>query len=151
MDDLTDHQHLWDGSEPQWVVAHLRGRQFPFDTLNGHGIDILDGEPGLMERIVAQMLRAGRPQIDYIDWDVHTSTPDQVLRQIDRIAQRVQKIRTRTTRELSMQALQIAAPLPGLRARLEGPHDDLGFLEAARAVWAIHLELLDLEDGRSRS
>lgn len=146
MSDLATFRYLWDGSAPEWVIAELQGHwRLPLNTQTGELLSILDGEPLLIERVVQRMQREGRPLLDYVDWDVQHTTSEKVLDSIETISQRVWRIRTRTTRALGEQALQITAPLKEIRTRLGASEDRKELLEAARKVWSVHLELLELE------
>ena len=146
MSDLAQFAYLWDGSAPEWVIARIQGEPlFPLNTATDQGFSIVDGEPLLMERILERMQSAGRPWMDYVEWDVQRTTTAEVLRSIERISQRVWRIRTRPPRDLSIQAQEISAPLKNVQARLESSHDHMVLLQAARTVWSIHLELLAFE------
>ncbi|MBZ9712661.1 hypothetical protein [Deinococcus multiflagellatus] len=144
MSELVNYRYLWDGSAPEWVIAHLDRREFfPFNLQTGQGMAILDGEPGLMDNILRCMREAGRPLLNYKEWSVQRSTASDVLRSIEDLSRKVQKIRTHSTRELGTQALSITAPLAGVRAQLEVPHDEATLRQAARTVWSVQQGLLE--------
>lgn len=146
MSTLADYRYLWDGSAPAWVIAQMNGKPlFPFNTVTGQAFGILDGEPQLMEQILQRMQSAGRPWLDYVEWHVQRSTLEDVFNRIEAISKRVWRIRTRTSRELGAQALQIAAPLEDVQTQLRIPQERTSLLQAARTVWAVHLKLLELE------
>ncbi|MFC4637011.1 hypothetical protein [Deinococcus hohokamensis] len=144
MSELVNYRYLWDGSAPEWVIAHVERKElFPFNIQTGQGMAILDGEPDLMDNILRCMREAGRPLLNYKEWSVQRSTASDVLQSIEDLSRQVRKIRTRNTRELGSEALSITAPLTTIRTQLEAPHDEATLRQAARTVWSVQQTLLE--------
>jgi hypothetical protein len=69
MDEVEEHSHLWDGSDPDWVLFRL-GPESDGDDAAGFiiinrrtSLGLIVEDDGLKQEIVSRMLRAGVPVI----------------------------------------------------------------------------------------